>query len=211
MHKLRPHQEVFVNSVLQKLETHNKILGQAACGFGKTLCMTGFVEKTSFKTLILVNSIDLLNQTVETFERQKIDLGTFTSKDKKFPLKSNVVAMTETLKKRIIKNPKLVEHFDLIIIDECHVIIYEILFKYFKDKKIDFSQFNLIKIYSNQNLNPKLDQTKDENLPLGLKKKEEFKQPNQIINSKSKEVELNHEDLYKVSKKFIKTPFKFFI
>ena len=133
MHKLRPHQEVFVNSILQKLETHNKILGQAACGFGKTLCMTGFVKKN---TLILVNSIDLLNQTVETFERQKIDLGTFTSNDKKFPLNSNVVAMTETVKKRIIKNPKLIEHFDLIIIDECHVIIYEMLFNYFDNKKV---------------------------------------------------------------------------
>lgn len=89
---------------------------------------------------------------------------------------------------------------------------FKIKEEYFKDKKIDFSQFNLIGIYSNQNLkpnfpnpdlNPKLDQAKDENLPLGLKKKEEFQQPNQIINSKSKEVELNHEDLYKVSKKFI--------
>lgn len=136
MYKLRPHQEIFVDSVLEKLNHNNKILGQAACGFGKTLCMTGFVEKTSFKTLILVNSIDLLNQTVETFERQKIDLGTFTSKNRKFPVNNNVVAMTETLKKRIVKNPKLIKHFDLIIIDECHVIIYEMLFKYFENKKI---------------------------------------------------------------------------
>ena len=67
MYKLRPHQEIFVDSVLEKLNHNNKILGQAACGFGKTLCMSFFAEKSKYKTLILVNSIDLLNQTKETF------------------------------------------------------------------------------------------------------------------------------------------------
>ena len=55
MYNLRPHQETFVNSVLEKLKTQNKILGQAACGFGKTLCMTGFVEKTNLKTELCFN------------------------------------------------------------------------------------------------------------------------------------------------------------
>ena len=136
MYKLRPHQEVFVDSVLEKLNHNNKILGQAACGFGKTLCMAFFTEKSKYKTLILVNSIDLLNQTKETFDRQCVDLGTFTSKDKKFPLNNNVVCMTETLKKRIQKNENLINHFDLIIVDECHVLIYEEIINRFPNKKI---------------------------------------------------------------------------
>lgn len=135
-YELRPHQLKFVNGVFEKLKTNNKILGQAACGFGKTLCMSFFAEMSGSNTLILVNSIDLLNQTKETFDRQKVELGTFTAKDKKFPLTKNVVCMTETLKKRIKKNSSLINHFDLIIIDECHVLIYEDLIKNISDKKI---------------------------------------------------------------------------
>lgn len=136
MYNLRPHQEVFVNSVLTKLETNNKILGQAACGFGKTLCMAFFTTKSKYNTLILVNSIDLLNQTKETYDRQQVELGTFISKDKTFPKQQNVVAMVETVKNRIRKNPNLLNNFDLIIVDECHVLVYEEIINRFQNKKI---------------------------------------------------------------------------
>lgn len=135
-YEARPHQDVFVNSVLQMLKEKDKVLGQAACGFGKTLCMTFFIERSALETLILVNSIDLLNQTVETFERQGLEISSFTSKDKKFPEKGTVVCMTETLKKRVVKKPEIINRFDLFIIDECHVLIYEVLLKYFENKKL---------------------------------------------------------------------------
>jgi len=135
-YEARPHQDVFVNSVLQMLKEKDKVLGQAACGFGKTLCMTFFIERSALETLILVNSIDLLNQTVETFERQGLEISSFTSKDKKFPEKGTVVCMTETLKKRVVKKTEIINRFDLFIIDECHVLIYEVLLKYFENKKL---------------------------------------------------------------------------
>ena len=132
MFKLREYQEEFLNEILEKIKTVNKLCCQASTGFGKTVVFTELIKRLNSKTLILVDSIDLVNQTVKTLERQKIDVGCLLAGNKKFPTNLVVVAMTKSLWNRREKIPL----FDYCIYDECHLWEGNKLFPYLIECKI---------------------------------------------------------------------------
>ena len=114
---------------------NRKILVQAATGFGKTIIFTTLAKQYEGRVLILVDSKELVGQTAKHFDNG----ATFEAKDKTFPEKKIVVSMVQTLKSRIKKQPDLISDFDLVIIDECHIIQYEVLLPLIKCKLLGFT------------------------------------------------------------------------
>jgi superfamily II DNA or RNA helicase len=113
---LYPHQKEFLDEILEKIKTNNSICAQLSTGGGKTVVFTELVSILDSKTLILVDSIDLVNQTVSTFKKQGLDVGCVLAGCKKIPENKIIVAMVKSLYNRRYKIPK----FDYCIYDECH-------------------------------------------------------------------------------------------
>lgn len=136
MHKLRDYQEDFLKDILQSVEKNNKVCCQLSTGGGKTVVFTELVNRLDSKTLILVDSIDLVHQTNETFKRKGIDIGMVLAGNKKFPENKVIVAMVSTLWNRVKKNTMLLNHIQYCIVDECHVWIFNKLFEFIPNAKI---------------------------------------------------------------------------
>jgi superfamily II DNA or RNA helicase len=114
---------------------NRKILVQLATGGGKTIIFTTLAKQYEGRVLILVDSKELVGQTAKHFDNG----ATFEAKDKVFPQNKIVVSMVQTLKSRIKKQPNLISDFDLVIIDECHIIQYEVLLPLIKCKLLGFT------------------------------------------------------------------------
>ena len=132
MFELRDYQEEFLTEILESIKINDRIVCQLSTDAGKTVVFTELIKRLNSRTLIIVDSIDLVNQTVKTLERQKIDVGCLLAGNKKFPTNLVVVAMTKSLWNRRKKIP----FFDYCIYDECHVWEGCKLFEYLKGCKI---------------------------------------------------------------------------
>lgn len=133
--KLREYQQELLDDILKTIPEHEKICVQLSTGGGKTVIFTELIKQLDSKTLIIVDSIDLINQTVATFKKKGIDIGALTA-GKKMPENKVVVAMVTTLFNRVKKNTNLLNDIQYTIIDECHVWIFNKLFPYLENSKI---------------------------------------------------------------------------
>ena len=133
--KLREYQQELLDDILKAIPEHEKICVQLSTGGGKTVIFTELIKQLNSKTLIIVDSIDLINQTVATFKKKGIDIGALTA-GKKIPENKVVVAMVTTLFNRVKKNTNLLNDIQYTIIDECHVWIFNKLFPYLENSKI---------------------------------------------------------------------------
>ena len=129
---LRPYQQELLAGIFEKIKTVNRLCVQLSTGGGKTVIFTELVSQLNTKTLILVDSIDLVHQTVDTFKKQGIDVGCVLAGNKKFPENLVIVAMVKSLWNRKSKLPK----FNYCIVDECHIWEFNKLFPFLKDCKI---------------------------------------------------------------------------
>jgi superfamily II DNA or RNA helicase len=122
MAELRPYQEdtIFhmVNSLLDR---------ECIClptGAGKTVVFTSYAAAMlaeNKRGLIVVNRIELLNQTAKTFYKNYgITPSLITAKSKNLSVNGIYLAMVETLFRRKKILEFLETHCDYIIIDECH-------------------------------------------------------------------------------------------
>ena len=127
----------YQQEILDKIEVHEKkrVLVHLATGGGKTVIFTTLAKQYKGRVLILVDSRELVGQTAKHFENG----ATFEAKDKIFPTNKIVVSMVQTLKSRLKKYPFLIDDFDLIIIDECHVLIYDKILEIAKCKILGFT------------------------------------------------------------------------
>jgi len=133
---LYPHQKEFLNEILESIKINNSICCQLSTGGGKTVVFTELVSILDSKTLILVDSEDLVNQTVDTFKKQGIDVGCVLAGCKKIPENKVIVAMVKSLWNRRKKLPL----FDYCIIDECHIWEFNKLFEFLPNcKRIGFT------------------------------------------------------------------------
>lgn len=133
---LRPYQKEILDEILVKLKIHNSLCVQLSTGGGKTVIFTELVATLNAKTLILVDSIDLVNQTIDTFKKQGLDVGCVLAGCKKIPDNKVIVAMVKSLWNRRKKIPK----FDYCVIDECHVWEQTKLFEFLPNcKRIGFT------------------------------------------------------------------------
>lgn len=115
----------FVNKVVRKLsDGYKRICCQLPTGAGKTVCfaylITRYLAKSpSAKISILVHREELLQQTKKTlltFKVQNVD-----------------VQMVETFNNKLKKQPNI--HYDLLIIDECHLANFFKVIEHYKDKE----------------------------------------------------------------------------
>jgi len=129
---LHPYQRELFDEILEKIKVVNGLCVQLSTGGGKTVIFTELVAYLNAKTLILVDSIDLVNQTVKTFQKQGLDVGCVLAGSKKMPENTIIVAMVKSLWNRKTKMPK----FDYCVVDECHIFEFNKLFPFLNDCKI---------------------------------------------------------------------------
>jgi len=132
MKKLREYQQELLDEIFEELPNHNKICVQLSTGGGKTVIFTEMIKQLNAKTLILVDSIDLVHQTNQTFKKQGIDVGMVLAGNINFPENKVIVAMVSSLWNRRDKMPE----FNYCVVDECHVWIFNKLFPYLGNAKI---------------------------------------------------------------------------
>lgn len=133
---LRPYQKELLDEILEKLPNVNSLCVQLSTGGGKTVIFTELVNILNSRTIILVDSEDLLNQTVDTFKKQGFDVGCILAGINKMPENKIVVAMIKSAWNRKIKLPL----FEYCIIDECHIWEFNKIFAYLHNcKRIGFT------------------------------------------------------------------------
>ncbi len=111
---LRPYQVEAVNNALEAQSGF--IL--AATGSGKTWMIAALADimaQSGFRTIVIVPSSDLVEQTAATFRLGNLDVGVYSGAKKDFHHPC-VVATWQALQ----NNPVVVEDFDCIIVDEAH-------------------------------------------------------------------------------------------
>lgn len=111
---LRPYQVEAVNEALQAQSGF--IL--AATGSGKTWMIAALADilgHSGFRTIVIVPSSDLVEQTAATFRLGCLDVGIYSGAKKDIH-HTTVVATWQALQ----NNPVVVEDFDCIIVDEAH-------------------------------------------------------------------------------------------
>lgn len=134
--KLREYQKELLEQIFESININNKVCVQLSTGGGKTVIFTEMVQQLNAKTLILVDSIDLVNQTYETFKKQGVDIGMVLAGNKKFPENKVVVAMVTSLWNRVKKDTDLLKEIKYCVVDECHIWIFNKLFPYLENAKI---------------------------------------------------------------------------
>ena len=133
---LRPYQQEVLDEILHKIVFHDSLCVQLATGGGKTVIFTELVSQLKSKTLVIVDSIDLVNQTLDTFKKQGLDAGCVLAGNKKIPDNEIIIGMVKSLWNRRLKLP----HFDYCIIDEAHVWEVNKLFEFLPNcKRIGFT------------------------------------------------------------------------
>lgn len=139
MIKLRNYQTKLINNIRTELKKGNSsVIMQAPTGSGKTVMFSYMVKQASERgnrCLILTDRIELLEQAGGTFEKLAINFDNITAQTKAIPNSKVVVAMVETIKRRLKKRldfQMFLKTIDLLIIDEAHKASFDSVFDYLK-------------------------------------------------------------------------------
>lgn len=133
---LRNYQEELLSKIQRTIPNVNRLCVQLSTGGGKTVIFTELINRLNSKTIILVDSIDLVNQTIATFKRKGLDIGSIKAGNKIIPQNKVIVAMVKTLYNRVKKDADLLNVFKYCIIDECHQWEFNKLFPFMLKTKI---------------------------------------------------------------------------
>ena len=121
---VRDYQIEFVNA----LTTHAGGVGVCGTGGGKTsMCATIallYERAAGLRSIIIVPDKNLSDQTVEEYEFFELDVGEYSGERKDLHHK-HVVSTWQALQ----NNPKIIQDFDVIIVDECHGLRGNVLTK----------------------------------------------------------------------------------
>ena len=131
---LRPEQ----NDAIKEIKKSDYSICVAPPGFGKTLLGAKIFELRACSTLIVVNKNMLLNQWIERF----VDYFGYDKKDIGYLGKgyNKLNGMIDVATMQSLKNdPKIIENYSFVIVDECHhipALTFEQIIKTFKGKYI---------------------------------------------------------------------------
>ena len=117
----REGQEAFIRTLLDGLEEDDRgAIGQAGCGFGKTVCATSVIARMDMTTLFVVHKEKLMKQFIEACEKfLNYTPGIVQGDSCDFHGKKICVGMIQSLHQRDYE-PELYRHFGLVMVDECH-------------------------------------------------------------------------------------------
>lgn len=119
--KLRPYQNEFIDGVIEAYnDGHNRILGVAATGAGKTIIASHLMSMASGRCLFLADSKELVFQNSIKYDQYTGDTSGIEMGKHHCNLERDrvVVATSQSLHRRLEKFPK--DFFSIIIIDEAH-------------------------------------------------------------------------------------------
>ena len=134
-----PHQQKSIDEIFDKFQTCDKVLYQLPTGGGKTFVFSFITQAWSKmyggKILILCHRTELIQQTISSLNQIGVTCEAITSKVKQANHSAQCyVAMIETAHNRLAKNPYFFKDVALVIADECHLLIFDKVFNYFKAK-----------------------------------------------------------------------------
>jgi DNA repair protein RadD len=131
MKTLRPYQKkIVIDTILTLRESDEPALIMASVGAGKSLIIAEILklfEKKGKKALCLVSNAELVRNNAQTFEEQGGTPSVFCSSLKQKCIKNNIIFATpQTVCAAIKKNHEISQLiFNLIIVDEAHMINYK--------------------------------------------------------------------------------------
>lgn len=137
--KLRPYQETAVTEIRMALAQYRRVLFQLPTGGGKTVCFAYIAassQKYNRKVLILSSRTEILTQNGGALTRLGLDVQYVSSKHRNIPTKNCVVAMAQTMKRRVEK-PEWREYLtsvEILIVDECHECVGAFIYPYVSEK-----------------------------------------------------------------------------
>ena len=132
---LRDYQIESFNSVLKSFKDNRKVMLQLPTGAGKTFTFCTLAKRYTLKgkVHILVNRIELVEQTYKTLTKLGVNTEKITAKQKVINRNALVyVGMCETVNNRIKKGKLSVDDIGLCIIDEAHRGEFTKLLEYYK-------------------------------------------------------------------------------
>lgn len=135
------YQQKGIDEIIQKFNHCDRLLYQLATAGGKTAIFSfltkWWVENYSSNVLILCNRTELITQTECTLNTIGIGSELMIAGVTKLKHHSRAyVAMVETANNRLKKNPYFFPNIGLLIVDECHVLVFNKLFTHFPKSKI---------------------------------------------------------------------------
>jgi len=134
------HQQQHINEIILALRKHQRVLFQASTGYGKTVVASFLIKyftERNKRVLFIVDSEDLVRQTCEKLIKFGVPNEQILSKTKKPKHFSNCyVSMERSLYNRLEKDSNFLKTIDVIISDECHILVHEKLYDFFPGAKI---------------------------------------------------------------------------
>jgi superfamily II DNA or RNA helicase len=116
---LRPYQEEFLLAVRRDFQSHNRLLGVAATGAGKTILASELMRGWDGKCLFLADAQELVHQNADKFHKYTGEFAAVEMAEQSArPGERVVIATTQSICRRLEKWPE--NYFDLVIVDEAH-------------------------------------------------------------------------------------------
>jgi len=140
---IKPHdyQRDGLNQIYKAFQTNDRVLYQLSTGGGKTFVFSFlskyWIENHKQKVIILCHRSELVEQTIASMNMIGVTCEAVTSRTKTLKHNSDCyVTMIETANNRLKKNPYFFKNVGLVVADECHILIFDKVFNYFKNAKI---------------------------------------------------------------------------
>jgi len=129
-----PYQRTTLNNIVLKLrEGVRSLVTVLPTGGGKTVIftlLTEYYKAQGKRVLILVNRAELAEQTSKGMENSFL---VYSGDKTTVSDKPVTVAMVETINNILHENPAEGEAFDVVIMDECHVMVFDKIWQYLPD------------------------------------------------------------------------------
>lgn len=137
--ELRGYQQRDVEEIRTAMAKYRRVLFQAQTGYGKTVVFSYIAisaQKYNRKVLILSDRTEILTQNGKKLLSFGAEIDYISPKHRNLPTKNIVVAMAQTMKRRVEK-PEWVEYLktvELLIIDEAHACVSDYIHDYINDR-----------------------------------------------------------------------------
>lgn len=135
MIELREYQKVSVDEIRQAMAKYRRVLFQLGTGGGKTVCFSyiaACAKDKGSRVLIVSSRTEVLMQNGSALQRIGLNVSYINPAMRKIPDSDCIVAMAQTLKRRVGKNEwaDWLQSVNLLIIDEAHECISDFLIEY---------------------------------------------------------------------------------